>query len=401
MLDSVHLALKYGDLTAVAPRNTIDDAFIHNLTCAVCAAEALHVVHVDDLPDFVACGECESAFLLEDGSERVFYGRVPNEYPETSTFALEQWTSLERVRESAADEREPTEDVDIASRLAFEVQPEEDDTFDALSRAVGVPLASEPIEEPPDVPVPLDETPQLELEAEAPAPVAPEPDTPEPEVEAEEEESPPDLPYGPPLTDPPPGMRYRVVIRGSEVVFPSNDCAHCMQSPVKGRLAVIGALPNGQKVGQRKKSTFNIPLCADCAKRAAELSEDAKNARLQAHLLSAIFALILVIGALGVGFINTQQMGLPGLIILLILGIIGYTLPAMILLGRVGKHPPPPDAVYVRSTLLVPRETQGLETAFEWRNEVYANEFYEGNEANALGRLISVKDRAAQPDLPG
>jgi hypothetical protein len=196
-------------------------------------------------------------------------------------------------------------------------------------------------------------------------------------------------------------MRYRVVIRGSEVVFPSNDCAHCMQSPVKGRLAVIGALPNGQKVGQRKKSTFNIPLCADCAKRAAALSEDAKNARLQAHLLSAIFALILVIGALGVGFINTQQMGLPGLIILLILGIIGYTLPAMILLGRVGKHPPPPDAVYVRSTLLVPRETQGLETAFEWRNEVYANEFYEGNEANALGRLISVKDRAAQPDLPG
>ena len=73
----------------------------------------------------------------------------------------------------------------------------------------------------------------------------------------------------------------------------------------------------------------------------------------------------------------------------------------MILLSRVGKHPPPQDASYVRSTLLVPRETQGLETAFEWRNEVYANDFFETNEAIALGRLTSVKDRAAQPDLPG
>ncbi len=401
MLDSVHLALRDGDLTAVAPRTTIDDVFIHNLTCAICAADALHVVHVDNLPDFVACSKCESAFLLEDGGERVFFGQIPDEYPETKSIALEQWTSLNRVRESTADEREPADEVDIASRLAFEVQPEEDDTFDGLARAAGVPLASEPIEAPPDVPVPLDEAPQVEIETGAPAPMAPEPGAPEPELEIEEEKDLPELPYGPPLTDPPPGMRYRVVIRGSDVVFPSTDCAHCMRSPVKGRLAVIGALPNGQKVGQRKQTTFNIPLCADCAKRAAALSEDAKNARIQAHLLSAIFALIIVIGALAVGFIDVKQMELPGIIILLILGIIGYTLPAMILLSRVGKHPPPQDAAYVRSTLLVPRETQGLETAFEWRNEVYAGDFSEANDANTLGRLTAVKDRAAPPDLQG
>ncbi len=41
MLDSVHLALRDGELTAVAPRNTIDDAFIQNLTCAISAADAL------------------------------------------------------------------------------------------------------------------------------------------------------------------------------------------------------------------------------------------------------------------------------------------------------------------------------------------------------------------------
>ena len=384
----------------MAPRKHVDDTFTQNLTCAICTADTLRVVHVENLPDFIGCETCESAFLLEEGGDRVFYGRIPDEYPETAEFALEQWHYLERVRESANAERQPAEAVDIASRLAFEVQPAEDDTFEGLSRTPGVPLASEPLEPTPESPVILDEVPAGEPEEVVAAEAVDEPDPPQvqPEVETVEEEPVEELPYGPPLTDPPPGMRYRVAIRGSEVSFPSANCAHCMQEPVKGRLAVIGTLPNGQKVGQRKQTTFNIPLCASCAKRAAELSEDAKNARLQAHLLSAIFALILVIGALAVGFVNVQEMGFAGILILLILAIIGYAFPALILLGRVGRYPPPQDAAYVRSTLLIPRETQGLETAFEWRNEVYASEFYEVNETNSLGRLTAVKDRTAPGD---
>jgi hypothetical protein len=81
--------------------------------------------------------------------------------------------------------------------------------------------------------------------------------------------------------------------------------------------------------------------------------------------------------------------------ILAILFIVGYAGPVTFLLNRAGNYPPPPDAVYVRTTLLVPSETQGLETAFEWRNQEYAQRFFDANQSNAIGRLTSVKDRLA------
>ncbi|MES0344533.1 MAG: hypothetical protein ABUK16_10515, partial [Anaerolineales bacterium] len=198
-------------------------------------------------------------------------------------------------------------------------------------------------------------------------------------------------------TDPPRGHRYRVVIRGEKAVFPSGDCAHCGRTPVKGHLAVVGSLPDGQNITHRKTATFKIPLCSECRKRAGQLSEEAKEARLQAHLLSAIGGMLLVVGALAVGIIKPADLQFFDILILAILFVVGYTLPALFLLGRVGKYPPPDSASYVRSTLLVPKETQGLETAFEWRNPEYAERFFEANEAHTLGKLSKIKDRAAPP----
>jgi hypothetical protein len=236
------------------------------------------------------------------------------------------------------------------------------------------PTDLEPIEKPPSKP----EAPSQELDA-ADAEVIP-----EKEVELLD-------------TDPPPGHRYRVVLRGEKAVFPGGDCAHCGRTPVKGQLAVVGSLPNGQNITQRKTATFKIPLCAECRKRAAQLNEEAKEARLQAHLLSAIGGMLLVVGALALDLINPADLQLFDFFILAILFIVGYTAPALFLLGRVGKHPPPASASYVRSTLLVPQETQGLETAFEWRNGEYAERFFEANEAHTLGKLSRIKDRAAPP----
>ncbi len=199
-------------------------------------------------------------------------------------------------------------------------------------------------------------------------------------------------------TDPPLGQRQRVVLRGDRVVFPSGDCAHCGRTPVKGRLAVYGTLPNGQKVGQRKVTSFNVPLCGECRARAAQLTEDASNARLQAHLISAIVGMVLALLALALGLIDPAALSIPDLMILAILLIVGYAGPATLLLNRVGNFPPPPDAVYVRTTLIVPSETQGLETAFEWRNAEYAQRFYDANQSVALGKLTAVKDRLASPE---
>ena len=139
----------------------------------------------------------------------------------------------------------------------------------------------------------------------------------------------------------------------------------------------------------------SVPLCANCRKRAARLSDEARAARLQAHLISAITAMILVVVGLAFGLVNPQALGVVDILIVVILIIVGYTVPAMILLGRISNYDPPPDAAYVRTTLLVPRDTQGLETAFESRHGEYAQIFFEANEASVLGRITAVKDRIA------
>jgi hypothetical protein len=300
---------------------------------------------------------------------------------------------------------------------------EEDDFLSGLRRSAGVPLESQPVADQPlsDFEEELDSGWDFEEEdlsarmeaisqpVEQPKPVAAgwemtaaaaaAPKKPEPEPALHEF---PDTladvteePYVPPASDPFPGQRYRVVIRGERVVFPGGECAHCGRTPVKGKLAVAGTLPRGQAVGQRRPTRFEIPLCASCHTRAAAKSEDAKAAQLQAHLISAIAGMILVVGALALNLINPRDLGIVDLFLGLILLIVGYGGPAFFLLNRVGNFLPPVDARYVRRTLLIPSETQGLETAFEWRNKEYAQRFLEANQANTLGNVTSVKDRIA------
>ncbi len=292
---------------------------------------------------------------------------------------------------------------------------DEDDFLSGLRRSAAIPLESEPLADTPLSGVRLESQPVFKDEtasddegsgedplamaarlgavtAEPAAEAMPEWMQ---EAEAEPEGAEPRGAFHLRETDPPPGQRYRVVLLGDRVVFPSGDCAHCGRTPVKGRLAVYGTLPNGQKVGQRKVTSFNVPLCAECRERAALRTEEAGNARLQAHLISAIIGMVLVVLSLVIGLIDPRALTVPDFMILAILFIVGYAGPVTFLLNRAGNYPPPPDAVYVRTTLLVPSETQGLETAFEWRNQEYAQRFFDANQSNAIGRLTSVKDRLA------
>ena len=106
-----------------------------------------------------------------------------------------------------------------------------------------------------------------------------------------------------------------------------------------------------------------------------------------------IVGMVLVVGALALDLIDPRNLGIVDLFLGLILFIVGYGGPAYFLLNRVGGYLPPVDARYVRTTLLVPSETQGLETAFEWRNSEYAQRFHDANASNTLGNISGVKDR--------
>jgi hypothetical protein len=195
------------------------------------------------------------------------------------------------------------------------------------------------------------------------------------------------------LNEPPPGVRYRAVLRGENVTFPHDSCAHCSATPARQRLTVISSLPDGQAVGKRKRVTYHLPLCRACHRRAAANSDEESSARIQAHLVSALFALVLLVVTLATRLISLATgAAVAGFLIVIVL-ILGYTLPALILLGRTTRHAPPPDAAFVRSTLFIPEDAQGLETAFEWRNGEYAHAFAEANHETLIGSVARIKDR--------
>jgi hypothetical protein len=197
--------------------------------------------------------------------------------------------------------------------------------------------------------------------------------------------------------EPPAGIRYRTVIRGNRVQFPRGTCAHCAATPARRRLSVPGSLPAGQTLGQRRATRFAIPICASCHRRASARTPEEKSARQQAYLISALVALFVLIVTLLLDVINLEGGGLVSGLLLLIILVLGYAIPALMLAGRANRFLPPVDALYVQTTLLVPEETQGLETAFEWRSKAYAERFLEANQEAVLGRAIQVKDRS---DLP-
>ncbi len=401
------------------PSLTLKDDYVDDLSCAICGQPALQVVHVETFPDYVTCGNCRSAFVVEEGGERVMYGKIDNAYPETQHVALRQWIWPETVEKQAASEHPPTAPIETPTSPFIEKPaPLEPSQSAAVVPPTAVPIPTEPEISPPSEPPVLEPEVELDhheaplitpkryeeaLDMEIDTPIIPAsseiqvPPTPAIETLVGENEVSKEPRFTIRENDPPPGQRFRVVMKGTKVKFPSDICAHCSGTPVRGRLALVGSLPKGQGVGQRKSSSFNLPLCAECHKRAAQRSEEEKGARLQAHLVSALMALVLLVVALAFG-VNPLEEGLMDVMILVILAAVGYTAPVMLLLSRIGPYPVSEDAAYVRSTLMVPGEVQSLETAFEWRNQAYAERFHQSNEECTLGKVVKVKDRNSLPD---
>lgn len=440
---------------ASTPRQTIPDDFVLRRACAICGAQTLRVIHLKSFPDYVACGNCKASFVLEADGERVLYGNIPETFPAARAAALRKWMSLAEIEAVAVAERPAPV---VARPAAVPVPPEPPTDPEAALRAAAsaaVPIPTEP--EPPPRPLrgvllqadeslepPEEEVPEEEAEPEPASAEAPlerlsrlmagAPDS-EPVSEwakslvpdRKEAEAPPiptptppsaaavaataaaatgaikppppaaapSVPVSPPAGDPPRGQRYRVALSGDSVTFPMRACAHCMTSPAPKRLTIIGTAPQGQAVAGRKILRYTVPLCRACYRRATARSPEEKNARLNAHLVSALVALALLVGALALGWIDPGKDPGLSIMVMAILLVAGYALPAMLLLGRAGRFPLGPDARYVRTTLHIPESSQGLETAFEWRNPRYAEEFHQANRTHALAGVVPVKDHAA------
>ncbi len=197
--------------------------------------------------------------------------------------------------------------------------------------------------------------------------------------------------------EPPPGERHQVTLRGRALIFPDEVCAHCTRAPIRGRLAILGALPDHEKQGLRKRTTFQLPLCADCLGRAGARSEEQRSARLQAHLFSGLFALLLAVCALSFRLVSFQESLATDLLILSVLAIAGYGLTLLVLLNRASRMPPPADAIYVRSTLVVSGSKDGVDTLFQWRSRGYAERFQLANADNAVGSIIPMRESSDQP----
>jgi len=199
--------------------------------------------------------------------------------------------------------------------------------------------------------------------------------------------------------EPATGQRFRVILVGDEITFPQDVCAHCLRRPVSKPASVPGSLPDEESPEGRKMVRFDVPLCPDCRKIAEERSEEEKTDRLQSHLISILIGMVLVVIFLAVGNFNPAEQ-LPIMIVgLLVIGGIGYAIPALLLLSRHSKHPPPPEATRVLTTLLVqPAGTKA--TAFEWRNQGYAGLFRQINRQVAEGPVTPIADPAPQAGAP-
>lgn len=187
-------------------------------------------------------------------------------------------------------------------------------------------------------------------------------------------------------------MRYRVILTGRQVVIPSSACAHCMRTPVQGQITVSARLGRTGRSTRRRTVRVNVPLCADCHNRATDRRPEDRSARLQGVLISGVVGLGAVLAGLAFGVVDLGAEPIAGVFTLILLGVIGYAVPALVfLLGRGTCQPPSQDALYVRSTLIIPSDREGLATAFEWRNQGYAGIFSEANPGSVIGNVVPVR----------
>ena len=113
------------------PSLTLKDDYIDELGCAICGQPALQVIHVETFPDYVTCSICGSAFVVEEGGERVMYGKIDNAYPETQHVALRQWIWPETVEKQP--DRRPLQRADTRQQPRGTAGPGRDATSLAAS----------------------------------------------------------------------------------------------------------------------------------------------------------------------------------------------------------------------------------------------------------------------------
>jgi hypothetical protein len=481
---------------SLTPRNTLSDDFVKGMSCAICGNPNLTITHVEKYPDFVSCNRCGAAFVVESEGSWVMYGKIPSEYPQTSQFALRQWTWLDAVAQRAADEREmasapsvesqesaqeidvkPTLGKESAPPFIEEIRPGQEGEIpeptpikaEGAERSTAEDMSHPPpfseeivtpvqgdvessiqhdrIEHPPDEFPPLEEdlvpTPfepiqrtkieEEELQDRLEDELFPEIERPdgealeeivstqtdadtlfpdeeiaqkervstirEAEISTETEEKaeyePPVVPVG----EPEPDKRFRVTIRGIQPKYPKNYCAHCLQTPVKLKTIMRGSLPDPNRPGKRKRVPLELPFCKDCQKRMNAQSDEERNAKLLAFLISGLISLIAIVATLAFGIVNLSENLATGLVILLIVAILGFTVPLLISLTWASRYPPPRDAAFVLSTLLVNEAGEDL-TEFEWRNPGYAELFRQVNQESAIGEVTPIQDRVTFTEVP-
>jgi hypothetical protein len=312
------------------------------------------------------------------------YGKIPADYPATRRFALKQWVWIEAVERRAQQERMDSGPLQAAPQVLAPKVPRSPARSAAPPAAAPVPEAHAPAAAPHAAATAKPDAVKV-------APIPPGAPVPKPAAPpaARQPAAAKPAPAGLEVVEPPPGERHRVVIRGERVLYPAYVCAQCLRTPTSGRLAVFarGATP-------QKPLTFNIPLCESCLRRASARPSGEKGARLQAHLVAILVAMVVIVGALALRLVDLTGDLLSSAIMLGILSILGYGLPALLLLSRAGRGPLPPDAVYIRTTVRIPIEPRGMEVPFEWRNRRYAELFFNANREWALASVALV------PEIP-
>lgn len=346
------------------PLKTVDDEYAYGRACAVCGESTLSVVHVENLPDYVECLNCESSFILNEAADWAMFGSISHDYPETGQTVLKRWTTLEAVQTMASSERisenevnEPESEPIAGAELGSETTP----PFGIGGNGAGLDgagLAATP-------PFGLGELDEFVAERSSDPPT----DSAEPLEETAD------------VSEPEPGHRYVVSLAQKAASLPSERCAHCLRRPAPRKL--LFALGADQDLG------YQVPLCESCHARASDRSEERKTSKLVAHLSSILVAGVLIVGALAAGLVNLQEIGMIDLLLIGALGLVGYGVTAVLLLRRSSRLPPSEDAQFVRSTLRL-RDHEGL--AFGWRNRGYAELFYNANEDYLLGDLVRISD---------
>ena len=360
------------------PRQTVEAEFAAERACAICGVEALAVVHLERLPDHIKCSNCGSAFVVSEGSNQVMYGSIPPNYPSTRGFALRRWVALAAVQVKASSEQAagaspgPVEGSDSTPPFGFR---QADQAETAPTDEPTPPLGIGSSAGPGNGTAAGAATPPFgigtlhEFLGQEPAASLAQSSPPAGEAILSYESAEPD-----------PGLRFRVAVGEGKTSFPASLCAHCLRQPAPMRLVVIA--------GDSKKTRYQVPLCRQCLQRASTRSEDALNSRLAAHLGSVLVAMVLMVAAIAFRIVDIRQAPLVAGGLLGVLGLIGYALPAWLLLSRISRLPSPPDAMFVRSTLLVHPRADGEPTTFAWRSRGYAERFASVNTASQVTRVV-------------